>query len=111
MASAPAIPLASKRPRFISQDPLGFSGSGPNLYAYVFESPTNLVDPFGLQSQVETSSGTVAQHYPGNPAQAAVDQTVADAEPQMAAQATRTAVAEIFSATAARAMPGMRVGS
>jgi RHS repeat-associated protein len=34
--------------RFISEDPLGFAGSGPNSYAYVFDSPTNLVDPFGL---------------------------------------------------------------
>jgi RHS repeat-associated protein len=34
--------------RFISEDPLGFAGSGPNFYAYVLDSPTNLVDPFGL---------------------------------------------------------------
>jgi RHS repeat-associated protein len=34
--------------RFISEDPLGFAGSGSNFYAYVFDSPTNLVDPFGL---------------------------------------------------------------
>jgi RHS repeat-associated protein len=36
--------------RFISQDPLGFAGSGPNLYAYANNSPTNLVDPYGLES-------------------------------------------------------------
>jgi RHS repeat-associated protein len=34
--------------RFINEDPMGFAGSGPNLYAYVFDSPINLVDPFGL---------------------------------------------------------------
>ena len=34
--------------RFISEDPLGFAGSGPNLYAYVFNNPTNLSDPRGL---------------------------------------------------------------
>ena len=34
--------------RFINEDPLGIAGSGPNSYAYVFNSPTNLVDPFGL---------------------------------------------------------------
>jgi RHS repeat-associated protein len=34
--------------RFINEDPLGFAGSGPNFYAYVFNSPTNLVDPLGL---------------------------------------------------------------
>ena len=36
--------------RFISQDPLGFAGSGPNLYAYAGNSPTNFTDPFGLSS-------------------------------------------------------------
>jgi RHS repeat-associated protein len=36
--------------RFVNQDPLGFAGSGPNLYAYVFNSPTNLTDPSGLES-------------------------------------------------------------
>jgi RHS repeat-associated protein len=35
--------------RFISEDPMGYAGSGPNLYAYVHDNPTNLVDPFGLQ--------------------------------------------------------------
>ncbi len=33
--------------RFISQDPLGFGGGDVNLYAYVRNSPTNLVDPSG----------------------------------------------------------------
>src|SRR5881296_3935777 len=36
--------------RFISEDPLGFSGGDTNLYGYVFESPANLVDPFGLSA-------------------------------------------------------------
>jgi len=36
--------------RFISEDPLGFAGGGPNSYAYVFDSPTNLFDPSGLYS-------------------------------------------------------------
>ena len=36
--------------RFISEDPLGFTGSGPNFYSYVFDSPTNLVDPYGLSA-------------------------------------------------------------
>jgi hypothetical protein len=35
---------------FISEDPLGFAGSGPNLYAYVFNSPINLADPSGLSA-------------------------------------------------------------
>jgi RHS repeat-associated protein len=35
--------------RFISEDPLGYSGGpDPNLYAYVGNAPTMLVDPFGL---------------------------------------------------------------
>jgi len=34
--------------RFLSEDPLGFRGSGPNLYAYVGDSPTNATDPLGL---------------------------------------------------------------
>lgn len=34
--------------RFISEDPLGFAGSGPNFYAYAFNSPANFVDPSGM---------------------------------------------------------------
>jgi len=34
--------------RFISEDPLGFGGGDPNLYAYVFNAPTELRDPSGL---------------------------------------------------------------
>ena len=34
--------------RFISQDPLGFDAGDPNLYRYVFNSPTNSTDPTGL---------------------------------------------------------------
>jgi RHS repeat-associated protein len=34
--------------RFVSQDPLGFGGSDPNLYAYVRNDPANFIDPLGL---------------------------------------------------------------
>jgi RHS repeat-associated protein len=34
--------------RFISEDPIGFAGGDANLYAYVFNSPTNFTDPSGL---------------------------------------------------------------
>lgn len=33
--------------RFISQDPIGFAGGDTNLYAYIFNSPTNYFDPTG----------------------------------------------------------------
>jgi hypothetical protein len=35
--------------RFVSEASTGFAGDGRNLYEYVNDSPTNLVDPFGLQ--------------------------------------------------------------
>jgi RHS repeat-associated protein len=34
--------------RWTSKDPLDFGGGDTNLYAYVFNDPINLVDPFGL---------------------------------------------------------------
>jgi RHS repeat-associated protein len=34
--------------RFISEDPIGFDGGDVNLYAYVWNNPTNFVDPEGL---------------------------------------------------------------
>jgi hypothetical protein len=34
--------------RFVSEDPLGFAGSGPNSYSYTSNSPTNFGDPSGL---------------------------------------------------------------
>ena len=33
--------------RFLSQDPTGQEGSGPNVYLYTDDSPTNAVDPYG----------------------------------------------------------------
>ena len=35
--------------RFISEDPIGFGAGDSNLSRYVFNSPTNLVDPSGLR--------------------------------------------------------------
>jgi len=37
--------------RFLSEDPLMFGGSRINLYGYVNNNPTNLVDPLGLFSK------------------------------------------------------------
>jgi RHS repeat-associated protein len=36
--------------RFISEDPIGFGGGQANLYAYVGNSPLNLIDPTGLDA-------------------------------------------------------------
>ena len=33
--------------RFLSQDPTGQEGSGPNLYLYTDDGPTNATDPYG----------------------------------------------------------------
>lgn len=38
--------------RFISEDPIEFSAGDTNLYRYVNNSPTNAIDPSGLQSVV-----------------------------------------------------------
>jgi len=35
------------RHRFISEDPIGFAGGDPNLYAYAFNDPVALTDPSG----------------------------------------------------------------
>jgi RHS repeat-associated protein len=49
--------------RFISEDPLGFVGGGPNLYAYVGNNPTNFNDPIGLTNCVVTPLGTVCTDW------------------------------------------------
>jgi hypothetical protein len=47
--------------RFITEDPIGF-GDGVNLYTYVANSPSLLVDPIGLYVTVTQYGG-----QPGNP--------------------------------------------
>ena len=34
--------------RFINKDPIGYEGGDVNLYAYIWNNPTNLIDPLGL---------------------------------------------------------------
>ena len=41
--------------RFLSEDPLGFLGSGPNLYEYAGDNPINFNDPLGLEAQICSS--------------------------------------------------------
>lgn len=47
--------------RFISEDPIGMAGSGPNLYAYVGNNPINFRDPFGLWTV--SLGGTININY------------------------------------------------
>src|SRR4029077_18673260 len=60
--------------RFISEDPLGFEGSGLNFYSYVSNDPINFVDPFGLTA-TETMTG---------PTEAEIAAAVASAAAQIA---------------------------
>ncbi len=43
--------------RFISTDPLGAGSGDSNPYTYVFNQPTDLVDPFGTKPEGEQQSG------------------------------------------------------
>jgi hypothetical protein len=39
--------------RFINEDPIDLASGDMNFYAYVFEAPTNYIDPTGLYSMEE----------------------------------------------------------
>ncbi len=41
---------------FIEEDPIGFAGGDPNLYAYVGNHPTGLTDPSGLSAESGTAN-------------------------------------------------------
>jgi len=45
--------------RFLSEDPLQF-GAGSNFYPYVFNNPTALGDPSGLQAQTAAAASTAS---------------------------------------------------
>jgi RHS repeat-associated protein len=45
--------------RFISEDPLDFGAGDANLYAYVGSSPTNWVDPLGLDRRTYPNRGNL----------------------------------------------------
>ena len=56
--------------RYAEPDPLGRAGSGNTLYAYAFDSPINVIDPYGLSGWLTIyasgSYGTGASGYFGN---------------------------------------------
>lgn len=54
--------------RWISEDPIGFTAADENLYRYVSNSPTNAVDPTGLQlrSPFDPIGGTRPSSIFGN---------------------------------------------
>jgi RHS repeat-associated protein len=45
--------------RFISEDPIGFAGGDPNLYAYVGNMPTLHGDPLGLFADIVIDAGFI----------------------------------------------------
>ena len=58
--------------RFIKQDPLGMAAGDPNLYRYVGNSPTNMVDGSGLiaiaQGNTDLADGTLPSQGSSGPA-------------------------------------------
>jgi RHS repeat-associated protein len=85
--------------RFISEDPLGFLGSGPNLYGYALDDPINLIDPSGMQTLLGSAPATtppVTTPYPGTPSPAQVAEAVQSVErATAAAEAGTTTTAEL----------------
>jgi RHS repeat-associated protein len=50
--------------RFISEDPLKFRGRDMNLYAYVRNMPSALIDPLGLRPLTEREKQCLAAYLP-----------------------------------------------
>lgn len=42
--------------RFLSEDPMGFAGSGPNLYEWAGDDPVDFLDPFGLDKKAPNNN-------------------------------------------------------
>jgi RHS repeat-associated protein len=45
--------------RFVSEDPIGFAAGDPNIYRYVGNSPTNFVDPLGLECECSSATSNI----------------------------------------------------
>jgi RHS repeat-associated protein len=43
--------------RWLQQDPIGFTAGDPNLYRFVGNDPTNVIDPSGLDGTVSSGAG------------------------------------------------------
>jgi RHS repeat-associated protein len=76
--------------RFVSQDPTGQEGSGPNLYLYTNDSPTNATDPYGIDLKPPTPGGE-PQAQAAVPVGQAVAQRQADQELMATSQAAAAA--------------------
>ncbi|HKV94282.1 MAG TPA: RHS repeat-associated core domain-containing protein [Candidatus Angelobacter sp.] len=83
--------------RFISQDPLGFIGSGPNFYSYAGNDPVDYRDPFGLTGP-GLAAGTTAPAASAAEINAAVEPLVENAATDMGLSAEFGAAVETGSA-------------
>jgi RHS repeat-associated protein len=105
--------------RFVTPDPVGFS-DGPNLYAYVHNSPLMLIDPYGLmtledpeKASVENASNT--WHYDAEYTLEAIHEAVrgdfSKAKDTSWKEAVRRAVTEFGPAVCVSAiMPAVKIG-